>query len=303
MYKKFVIIFFIIVLVVIVLFYINEIQNSLDWNSDEFYIKESKNNFKINKYLSSLNIEPRKKQRIPKIIHQTSSKDEMDVECYETCLINRYMNPEYEYMFYDNTDVENYISINYPEYKKAFNMLIPGAFKADLFRYLVLYREGGVYIDCKASTVIPLREFISPDIGFVSFRDRPKGSIQISFIASIPGHPILKKCIDMAIHNILNKNYGINMLDITGPQLCGRAFNRLLGTDDMANIEEKTYKEIDADIIGTHKIIGDRRYEALISKNNKIFISRICGSYRKNANFFDFDSYGQRWKYRRVFKD
>ena len=39
----------------------------------------------------------------------------------------------------------------------AYDSLIPGAYKADLFRYLVLYREGGVYLDCKSSTIIFLK--------------------------------------------------------------------------------------------------------------------------------------------------
>jgi hypothetical protein len=224
-----------------------------------------------------------KNQRIPRKIHQTFKKD-MDVEYFETCMINRNMNFEYDYNFYDDNDIIKYIKKNYPQYLKAYNMLIPNAYKADLFRYLVLYKEGGIYMDCKSSTIFPLREFINSDIGFVSFQDRFNNGIQISFIASVPGHPILKKCIEISIDNILNKRYGISSLDITGPQVCGRAFNILLGRDELAEIEEKEYKEIDAEIIGTFYTIGNDNYQALCNKDLIPLISRTCGTYRKNKS-------------------
>jgi len=235
-------------------------------------------------------------QRIPRKIHQTFKKD-MDVEYYETCMINRNMNFEYDYNFYDDNDIIKYIEKNYPQYLKAYNMLIPKAYKADLFRYLVLYKEGGVYMDCKSSTIFPLREFINSDIGFVSFKDRFDSGIQISFIASVPRHPILKKCIEMSIDNILNKRYGINDLDITGPQVCGRAINLLLGRNELSKIEEKRYKEIDAEIIGEFYTIGKDKYQVLCNKEFIPLISRTCSTYRNNKS-----NYFKRWILGSIYK-
>lgn len=246
-----------------------------------YHIDNNIYNIKNYKGLDNLYI---KNQRIPRKIHQTFKKD-MDVEYFETCMINRNMNFEYDYNFYDDNDIIKYIKENYPtQYLKAYNSLNTYAYKADLFRYLVLYKEGGVYMDCKSTTIFPLREFINSDIGFVSFKDRFDSGIQIGFIASVPGHPILKKCIEMSIDNILNKRYGINKLDITGPQLCGRAFNILLERDELTKIEEKEYKEIDADIIGSFHTIGKNWYEVLANKKLLPLISRTCGSYKKNRS-------------------
>jgi len=235
-------------------------------------------------------------QRIPRKIHQTFRKN-MDAEYYETCMINRNMNYEYDYNFYDDNDIVQYITINYPQYMKAYEMIIPYAYKADLFRYLLLYKEGGVYMDCKSSTIFPLRDFVNSDIGFVSFKDRFDSGIQISFIASVPGHPILKKCIEMSIDNILNKRYGINGLDITGPQVCGRAFNSLLKRDELSKIEEKKYKEIDAEIIGTFYTIGKNNFEALCNKEFNPLISRTCSTYGNNKS-----DYFSRWLIGSVYK-
>jgi mannosyltransferase OCH1-like enzyme len=246
------------------------------------------------------------KLKIPKIIHQTFS-DKMDIEYFETCMINKNMNADYTYKFYNDEEVIDYIQKQYPiEYLKAYNRIVPKAYKADLFRYLVLYKEGGVYMDCKSSTIVPLRRFIKPDIGFVSFKDRPKGTIQISFLASIPGHPIIKKCIDRCIFNIENKKYGENMIDITGPQVCGRVFNQLLGKDELSDIDEGVYPQIDAEIIGSIKYFGKKEYEVLCDQYGGPLVSRTCGSYRMYDNIFSKvtdNSYSKHWNFGLVYKD
>jgi hypothetical protein len=71
---------------------------------------------------------------------------------------------------------------------------------------------------------------------FVSAYDRPKESIYNAFMASVPGHPILKKAIDMCIYNITNELYGLDFLDITGPVLLGRAAKSIGMLDETKNI-------------------------------------------------------------------
>ena len=62
----------------------------------------------------------------------------------------RKCNPEFEYFLYDDKDCEKFIEKNYPfDVLTAFNTLIPGAYKADLWRYCILYFYGGIYIDIK----------------------------------------------------------------------------------------------------------------------------------------------------------
>lgn len=119
----------------------NELDKSHIEDKKYYINKINKNKDIKNSLLDSLD----KKQKIPKVIHQTYINRDMDVEYYETCMINKNMNPEYEYKFYTDNDIRKYIKDNFPEYLKAYDKLIPGAYKADLFRYLVLYKEGSLY--------------------------------------------------------------------------------------------------------------------------------------------------------------
>ena len=59
-------------------------------------------------------------------------------------------NPEFTHYLYDDDDCRKFIKNNFPSnVVNAFDKLIPGAYKADLWRYCVLYIHGGIYLDIK----------------------------------------------------------------------------------------------------------------------------------------------------------
>ena len=60
------------------------------------------------------------------------------------------MNDNINLEYYDDTGARDFIINNYPsEVLWAYDKLIPGAYKADLWRYCVLYINGGIYVDIK----------------------------------------------------------------------------------------------------------------------------------------------------------
>ena len=59
-------------------------------------------------------------------------------------------NPELEYFLFDDNDCIEFIKTHFEnDVVDAYYRLIPGAYKADLWRYCVMYIEGGIYIDIK----------------------------------------------------------------------------------------------------------------------------------------------------------
>ena len=59
------------------------------------------------------------------------------------------------YLFND-VDCREFIASEYPpDVLMAYDLLIPTAFKADLWRYCILYKYGGVYLDSKLQVVPP----------------------------------------------------------------------------------------------------------------------------------------------------
>ena len=69
-------------------------------------------------------------------------------------------NPEYDYNFYDDDDMESYIIENWDADTYAFFQALPlGVMKADLWRYLIIASEGGIYSDIDSICCAPIRKW------------------------------------------------------------------------------------------------------------------------------------------------
>ena len=73
---------------------------------------------------------------------------------------------DYNFIFYDDNDCELFIKNNFDEnvYKAYMSInSVYGAMKADFFRYCILYKNGGVYLDIDSVILRPLDELIRDD--------------------------------------------------------------------------------------------------------------------------------------------
>ena len=160
---------------------------------------------------------------IPRIIHQTWFED-VTTSTYPhlTRLQNSWKAmPGWEYRFYTDDTARKYIEAHYPKrFVEAYDALIPGAFKADLFRLLALLREGGVYADIDVQLDTDLNSFLEADISFFVPRDCPLDRWPNSnfclwngFMGSVPGHPILLQAVEDVMNHVLNR---MDYYDIEG---------------------------------------------------------------------------------------
>ena len=193
--------------------------------------------------------------RIPKIIHQTHYLDVLPAEINENIVKIKALNPGWEYRFYNDNDIQRFISENYgPDILAYFNRINPsyGAARADLFRYLVVYQCGGVYLDIKSTLTVPLDTVITDDDAFLlsywknkagdEFEgfgihpelDAQKGEFQQWHVIGAPGHPFLKAVIEAVLSNIdtyLPSLHGVGqhgVVRLTGPVAYTLAINSLL---------------------------------------------------------------------------
>ena len=168
---------------------------------------------------------------VPKVIHKVYIEHSMTIpkplpkpiqEARDSWKI---MNPEYTIKYYSGKDCEDYLWKHFGQrHLKAFRKLKPYALKSDLFRYCLLYIEGGVYTDWKTVCHIPLRELIRKDTKWISIWDIVRPNMWNGFFVTPPKNPILKTAIDMCLYNIENNIYGTQCLEPTGPKLFGTAF-------------------------------------------------------------------------------
>ena len=194
------------------------------------------------KYLSPRDKNPENNKEykyIPKKIFQTYKNNKVSPGMYDAVHTWIDKNPDWEYHFYDDNDCRYFIKDNFPKkVLAAYDTLIPGAYKADLWRYCVLYIYGGVYVDIKAELLVSLNDVISDEVKFLSFKDaihfRSKNDTNIyqAFICAEPNQLFLYNLLGLIVDNSSKGFYGHNQLSITGPGLLGKAINSSLIRDE-----------------------------------------------------------------------
>ncbi len=164
------------------------------------------------------------KQKIPKIIHQSYHTKRVPDSLKDNIAKLKSVNPEWEYRFYDDEDQKKFIAAHYaPAILEAYKSINPlyGAARADLFRYLLIYKMGGVWLDIKSSIESNLSEQLKNDDlfllsqwqnkmgepfqGYGLFPELeviPGGEFQQWHIISAPKNPFLKAVIQNVITNI-----------------------------------------------------------------------------------------------------
>jgi mannosyltransferase OCH1-like enzyme len=166
---------------------------------------------------------------IPKIIHQTFKTSTLPFITRWHISRLKKNNPEYLYEFYDDTRIEAFLKEEFPASTlELYNRLNIGAAKADFFRYAVLIRKGGIYLDIDSSIKGSLNDFIKPDdTAVISNEGNPGLFVQWALVYE-PNHPFLLKTLELVLDNILGNKYPNDVHKMTGPQIYTEAINQCL---------------------------------------------------------------------------
>lgn len=264
---------------------------------------------------------------IPKHIYQTSKSTKLTKSMGKAVESWTKLNPDYKYTFYNDEKAREFIEKNFTSrVLSAYDKIIPGAYKADLFRYCLLYKYGGIYVDIKSVCLESLNKYIE-GVSFIAPIDTPwKGHyLYNGFIASCAYHPFLKKAIEMVVSNVETRNYCKNMLDVTGPGLLGRSVNLCLGLDQENNYDEGYYdlskinfeKQNNSDILsemiepanGQHynpvvekMLLISHKDKHLSYKGSKIIKRFYDRYYKENRSIYNQSHYGMLYYMRNIFK-
>lgn len=176
---------------------------------------------------------------IPKRIHQIYITPQLVDEPLPAVLLEnisetRALNPNWEYKLWRNAEIEEYILQHYGKtVLQCYNWIDTEycAIKADLFRYLLIYREGGVYIDLKCVFARPLDDLLRSDDAYIlSHWDNRMGGVRedwgnffpelahlkkreylMGVVIAVAGHPFLREVLRGTLKNISGYNpYRIN---------------------------------------------------------------------------------------------
>jgi hypothetical protein len=154
--------------------------------------------------------------QIPKKIHriwQTEISERMQI--FSDRLQQE--NPEFEYILYTAETAREFIRDHFDTVVlHAFDSLVPFSFKADLFRYCVMYIHGGIYLDMKFESVNGFRftEVLEKEQYVL---DVDGNSIYNALLICKPRSKVMFKCIFQIVKHVKDKDYTDCDLSITGP--------------------------------------------------------------------------------------
>lgn len=212
------------------------------------------------------------------------------------------LNPNWTYTLYDDNDIIQYLKQHYPpNITEIYNKINPdyGAARADFFRYLLMYKEGGVYLDVKSGMKIPLDQIIKKDDEYIlvnwnenantmcNLTGTKYGEFQQWHIMCKPNHPFLETVIDNVSKNILNydKNtHGvgkIGVLIITGPVAYTKAIDKILHNHKHTKYDRSDYIGLiynNTSSTKSHKNLFKNHYSTLttpVVNNNNILSTKV----------------------------
>jgi len=205
-------------------------------------------------------------------------------------------NPDFECKMYNKDDCIKFLEDHFDDdVINAYKKIIPGAYKADLMRYCILYEKGGIYLDAKMK---PINGFKLIDVTdkeyFVRDFKSAGGGIWNGFIVCKKGNAKMLNAINQIVKNVNEKYYGESSLDPTGPLLLKKMFTE----DEIKNFDFDF--TIDPNSLDPLKatLIVSREYEnyekAILIKDETLVIEQT--KHRKEKN------YGDLWNEQNIYK-
>ncbi len=235
---------------------------------------------------------------IPRIVHMTYKNfSQLPSELVNKNKNLERLNQDYEFRYYDDESMHKWILGSCDRKTcEAFLSINPnyGAAKADLFRYLVLNKVGGVYLDIKSSCSVPFNDLISPTDRFVtSHWTQDDGSIdsefgrhlelfrdklfeyQQWFVISQPRSALLLDLINQVVTNlqrkpnIINTKFGrVGVLESTGPIIFTKVLSKYEVGQDFTLIDSKKcgliYSIYDKNSVDNHYKLFATHYSQLL---------------------------------------
>lgn len=183
--------------------------------------------------------------RIPCVIHQTWTTHQLSYHQAEVATTWKLKNPKCEYKLWNDTETAELCRQKSPDLIWPIWEALSPVQRADIFRYLVLWDQGGYYADIDCRCTKPIAEFPVPKdasmiVGYEAAHrlgEKERKSVQFArveqfenwFFASAPGNPVLLRALEIVREKFLWKVQ--DTVDFTGPGSFSDAVHEFLASD------------------------------------------------------------------------
>lgn len=175
----------------------------------------------------------RKRNSIPKIIHQTWKDNQIPYPLDQVAKTWQEMLPDWEYHLWTDEENREFVKTNFPDFLSLYDAYPNKIQRADAIRYLLLKTYGGLYIDLdfecldpKVTTLFDGAEFVAGKEPYWHAQRFGMDYIVCNaFMASVPDNDFLNFVCDFMMHaggrTVAN---GFDILNTTGPFMLTNAY-------------------------------------------------------------------------------
>lgn len=169
------------------------------------------------------------KKEIPKNIFMISSnqKGKAMRVIEKVILLNGIKNPSYKMHHISQEEmpifVEQFAGTNA---RRTLEAIKPMAYKADFYRLLVLFHFGGIYLDSKITSLLPLSSFL-PKEGSFLVKGIVNSRIQNTVMATPPASLYIGRLLEEITRNVRTRFYGKDPYSPTGPSLLAKVYQEM----------------------------------------------------------------------------
>jgi hypothetical protein len=239
---------------------------------------------------------------IPKIRFCTGpfKKSELPRAFVDILRAEQQLSPDHDIRYFDHDERDNFVYMHFPHLLGYYRNLIPGAFRADLWRLMVLCVHGGIYADLAARFAAPMSTLFRPSDQLVMCVDTPtdKSGICNGLIAARPNSAAIRFAIEHIVRTRLHpRERGEYSLDTAGPKALGRAMSVFFrGADDGAAFVPGDY--------GTHRILNFENPRVVDERGAVVvWTFKFAGYYDAMYTSRNQKHYYQLWSEGCVFRD
>lgn len=214
---------------------------------------------------------------IPQMIHQTWKTNEVPKKWLAFVKKVQELNPGWQYKLWTDLDNDEFVKNEYPDFYNIFKGFSRGIMRADVIRYLIMNKIGGVYLDLDYEVLQPFdfgkHILVLPLNRSLKYGDE-KDELGNCIFASTSGHQFWIDVIsDLKQNPPMVTDYS-QVVEATGPGLLTRIYNR------------NTYKDVH---------LPDRLIYHPPSPNNKKDIMKIKNNGISLGIHHPWGSWKERW--------
>jgi mannosyltransferase OCH1-like enzyme len=214
---------------------------------------------------------------IPKLIHQTAKTADLDARSRRLQKIVRDLHPDWTYRLWTDADNDAFVRTEYPDFHAAFTALPKNIMRADVIRYLLMDRLGGMYLDVDYEMLRPFDLLHYSAVIPWESDDVPgkfKQQLGNAFFAAMPGHPFFRRVIDV-LQSRGPLPPDADVLSATGPVFLTELYRA------MTPQQQAEVYTADRKLFNPYSPRNKREYEAIVNDKSVYGMHHCFGTWRE----------------------